>query len=225
MKGWYATAMLLHRHLAVLMAALVLLLVPGCNDSKEEEAVRAVFDTWLEACDSADADAFVSRVDPGSIARCDEIVRLARTGTRKQLQALEAQELGLVVAMRNRLSLEEMKGMDGAAMLRWSVSSGQWARRGDMSLTMHLENLQFSGARASGTLFIEEFETRLRFSFTKAGGPWQLELDAALATFSRLVERIAERSGLKIETLLLKSEERSTGSAPRKDILDVPPKD
>ncbi len=219
--------MLLHRHLAVLMAALVLLLVPGCKDRQEEAAISALYASWSEAGSRKDANGFLARIDPGSIARFDTIARLALKGTRKELKALESSELDSVIAIRNRMSRDEIAALDGEKALRWLVEAGEWADESQAEpAEEHLDNFQIGDRRAMADLHVEGFRDQWRISFVKGeDGKWRLELDALVAVQSRWTDKMLAKFRVPPEEAALEYEADRSGKTPRKDILDVPPKD
>jgi len=218
--------MLALRHLAV-MLSLITLFISGCKDSKEEEAIRAVYAAWSDAGNRKDANAFIQRIDPASVARYDSIARLALRGSHRELKALQTNELATVIALRNRLTREEIAALDGNKALRWAIAAGEWSDDDPEDPAIEtLSSFQIGDRRAMADLKIEAIRDRFRISFAKGeDGQWRLELDALIDVQSRWLDRLAAKYNKPIEEALLEDEADKSGKAPRKDILDVPPAD
>jgi hypothetical protein len=110
--------MMKYRFSVVAVAAGVAL--TGCKDESREQ-INNVFDAYIAALRNHDGAAAIELVDERYFEDMDVILNAAKFAPREQVWKMRPSDRARIVAIRNRLTKEEMKGLDGRGLMKMSI--------------------------------------------------------------------------------------------------------
>jgi hypothetical protein len=210
------------RSLLTILSACALLVLPACDDGAKEE-VRAVFDAYHAARANNDAAAAMKLVDPENVKHYDYIVQVARSGTRDKIQRMKPYERLQVTRLRNRLTAEELRTLDGQGYMQIVFERG-WEGSGDTGTVVTLGPITIKKPRATGVLIADGEPSGLKLEFVEVEHQWLLNDESLDRLYDGIIERTAARLNTTDDKLILTIESRKSGKSVDRAIWDEPPK-
>ncbi|MEX2218293.1 MAG: hypothetical protein WD749_05990 [Phycisphaerales bacterium] len=208
----------MNRYLVAPIAIVCPLALVSCGESTEE--VRAAFDTFDGATDRRVAQEAMGVMDPVYFEHMDYLIKLARTGSRERVLSLPAHERMEIVAMRNRLTRDELSKVDGAGWVRLSIERGWWAADpGEPALS--IGRVTFRSPRASGELLVDGQRTGLTVEFVKTNDQWLVDPRPVDEWWGSFVSKRATSAG-NLDQMILNLESVESGKRVNQTIWDPP---
>ena len=201
------------------------ILLPGCGNAREEQAIRETFNGFVAACDAADAPSAAVHLSSATFTHWDRLIQLARSGTRAQIFSLPPRERLDVVSMRHRCSGTELKNLTGPFWMKAALERGAYMR---VAEGVELNTFKIRGDFAEVTLMVDGEEAvgldgrELELLFVKESGGWKYDLPNNHAYSNWILERASKLTNRDLNELILDVEGRLTGERPRSDIYDKP---
>lgn len=205
----------------LMLLALVLAAMPGCK-SEEDADIRSVFDEYTAALARRDTAAFLKVIDPQIVERYDGHVKLAQKGSKQAILRLPPYGIMDVVAMRHRLSPDELKSLTGTEWIRRSIAAGTFMFQ-DTSEEYSIGRINLRLPRANAELIIDGDKTGLKVEFVKVEGCWLVNDDFLEPWFERFMEKRVTISGQPMINIIMFDESEETGKRVDPAVLDAPP--
>lgn len=208
--------------MACLAALLFAALGPaGCDDDVSQD-VRDAFNEFNSAMSRHDADTAMKYIDPKNFEHEDQLLTIARSGSRSQIDRLTMLERWEVTIMRNRLKPDELRTMTGQEYFRKSLTEGWVDDEDDAKVT--IGKISYKSPRAYGELIYDGDSTDLRLQFVRVEGKWMIDLDALDKLENRVLERLAAMLRRSEDSIIFDRESRESGRHVDSSIWDNPPK-
>jgi hypothetical protein len=213
------------RTIALLALGLTMLLVPGCGDDREKQAIQETWNKFATASVNKDPADFASMLSTNSLTYYEQLLPLARSGTRAQITSLPLMERLDVIMMRNRCTGEELKKLTAAFWIKKAMEKGEIFDFGGWDL----ENPKIKGDFAicqvlvdGEPIMITRTGERVTFEFVKEASGWKFDLVASSKMISEILIYYVDRRQVDPQNFIITLEQSLSGNRPRADIFDTP---
>lgn len=200
-------------------AALPALAAPEVRDP-EAAAVRRGFAVYEAALRSRDGAGAVGAVTANSLAYYDRIRKLALSGTRDELAALDGTERMLVLGMRRDAPLELLTEASAGGLVAHAVSEGLISDRG--AVKTELGEVEVDGDVALAAIVVDGTPTEGRLRFVREDDVWKFDLEYAMRTSFGLIAVLAERTGLSEDEVIFRLMAQGGAGEPGPEIWTPP---
>ncbi len=166
------------------------LVMGSCKDDAKQE-ILDVFDAYNAAVDSKNGDAVLPLIDEKYFEEIDRVLAAARTAPADKVFRMQAWERLWVVAIRNRLTKEEMAGLTGRSLFKLTVDRGWNLDDLEGPSFTELGKITFKPPRAFAELVWDGFKTGLRYEFVKIDNTWKIDPMCEEEYVNRIIEKLA----------------------------------
>ena len=177
----------------------------------------AVYGAALKSRDGAQAVGAVSR---NSLAYYDRVRKLALSGSREELAALDGTERMLVLGMRRDAPLELLANATPGGLVSHAVSEGLISDQG--AVKTELGDVAVDGDVALATIVVDGTPTQGRLRFVREDDVWKFDLEYAMRTSFGLIAALAERAGMSEDEVIFQLLAQGGGSPPGPEIWTPP---
>ena len=164
------------------------LAMPAKGD-RESDAVVEAFEKYRAALLEQDGAEAVRHLSSATLAMYDEQQSWAMSSSKDELNDLAPGIRLQVLILRQRIPVEELRAMDGAAVAAYAVDHG-WVGK-DGTLRMTIGNVALQGKRATAVASDGGI-----VHFVRENGEWKFDLTIVLKGFDQLVQRHARERGM-----------------------------
>lgn len=193
----------------------------GCDKQAGAKAdIRNAYLQYADAIKSRNGAILLEHVDPESILIYDTLLKAALRADRAKTLAMRPSEKLEIVAMRNRLTRDELKNLDARAYVILAVERGFWNFE---AVRENIQRIKITGNRAVGELFANGEPTGERFRFTKIGERWFIDETSFLDLADEWIPRVAGMEGLSVDEWIVQYEAEETKKDVTGAIWDPPP--
>jgi hypothetical protein len=182
----------------------------------EEAAVRRSFAVYAAALKNRDGARAVDAVSENSLRYYDHVRKLALSGTREELAALDGIERMLVLGMRRDAPIELLTDATPAGLVSHAVSEGLISDQGGVKT--ELGHVAVDGDVALAMIVEDDALTRGRLRFVREGEVWKFDLEYAMQASFGLIAALAKRSGMSEDEVIFRLLAQGTGSSPGPEI-------
>lgn len=211
--------------ISLLVLTLSLLLVPGCGDDRDRQAINETWIKFATASVNKDPADFASMLSTNSLTYYEQLLPLARSGTRAQITSLPLMERLDVVMMRNRCTAEELKKLTAPFWIKKAMDKGEIFDFGGWEL----ESPKIKGDFAICQVLIDGEPIKIirtgepvTFEFVKEASGWKFDLVASSKMISEILIFYVDRRQIDPQKFITDLEEQLSGKRPRGDIFDTP---
>jgi hypothetical protein len=205
-----------------LLAALLAgpaLAAPESSDP-DAAAVRRGFAAYRAALERRDGSRAVAAVSQNSLDYYDRIRRLALSGSRAELAALDGTERMLVLGMRRDAPLELLNDASPGGLVSHAVSEGLISDQG--ALRAELGAVAVDGDVALAQIVVDGRATDGQLRFVREGGVWKFDLEYAMRTSFGLIALLAERTGMTEDEVIFRLLAQGGGGEPGPELWTPP---
>lgn len=203
----------------VVIAALLAL--TGCKDEAKEE-ISDTFDSYVAAIRSNDGAAAVALIDEKYFEDVSYLLAAAQSAPRERVFRMRPTERATIAAIRNRFTVEELKGLDGRGLIKLLIEKRDPEESDLTDLDVSITNIKFKPPRATAEMVLDEFSVKFLLEFVEIDHQWKINPAAFDEKFDKLVEKVSVRSGMREDTLLEMRESRISGKTVTGAIWDPP---
>lgn len=169
---------------AIKFLALLTLIFTACysqTDQKnhfEEEQIRKVFLGYKDAVLQGNGDAAIAYVNKATIVFFAKMQALALKAQEAEVRGLSPMNKMMVLSMRHRIALEDLKTMTPEEIFVYSINQG-WVGKNSV-LASEIGRLQIFGDNASAEYVKDGKATPIKYRFTKEDGKWKFDLSSVI---------------------------------------------
>lgn len=204
-----------------LLLAPLLCLLGGCDKyAQDKEDIRAALDANKRAMQARDAQGFIDSVSEGTLENLDRVLRLAREGSRIEVQSKSVADKMLIVMLRNRVPRDQLRKLDSKAFIVWSMEQGWWDSMGDREES--IESIKVVATTATVKMRVEGSDLAREVGLVKEDKGWRLDMSVGQRQLNRRFEEATNQFRLDENQTILRIEAMSSGREPARDIWDAP---
>jgi hypothetical protein len=206
------------RPVGLLLLAICPLLC-GCGDGEEKASIEESWARVTQAQQDGDAKTYMSMLSPQSMKYWDNLTHLIRTAKADEVRRMDIADKATIVMVRNRCTKDELKKMDGKALLE--IVMGRGWMGGDRGPDVGLGKIEVHGTSARAELVVGDIDTGIWMDFYKEDDTWKVDFTRGNEELNERMDRRARMFGQSIDDFIL-ARERAFGKPPFPDVWDPP---
>jgi hypothetical protein len=210
------------RKLGWIVGAGVLCTMGACDDGSEE-GVREAFDAYVSALERHDGDALAAAIDPENVKHYDQVVEVARNGSKETVMRLPPHQRFTVVLLRAKFSKEKLDKLDGLGFVKMGMEQAPQDESG-RAAKISLGPIKVSKPRASAEMVLNGEGTTLRFEFVEVEHKWLVNDECLDEWEDRLIRKLATMLQTSEDVIIIKMASGAVGKEVHMAIFDAPPK-
>ncbi|MBL8990386.1 MAG: hypothetical protein JNJ48_02265 [Phycisphaerae bacterium] len=204
-----------------LAISMFLVFAGGCDKHAEDkQAIRAALEANRQAIIARDADGFIKSMSEGSLEWFDRVLRLARTGSRSDVQALRPIDRALIIALRNRVPRKDLMKFDARSFITWAMELGWWDAGAEDEETVG--SIRVLATTATVKMKLDGRRTDREVGLVKEGDAWKLDMGDGARQYDRRFREAMDRYRLDENRTILQLETFMSGREARDDLWDPP---
>lgn len=169
--------------------------------AEEEKLIRRAFLTYKGAILQKQGQSAVALVDRGTLGYYARMKALALEGQEQEVRQLAPMSKIMVLSLRHRVSLNELRSMTPEELFAHGVNQG-WVGKNSV-LDSDIGRLQVFGNDASAEYVKAGKPTPLKYRFTKEDGKWKIDLTALMPMADQAMSMLIKQEGLDEDTFLV----------------------
>ena len=175
--------------------------LPALAADADEDQIRKSFLGYKDAILRQQGEAAVNFVNRATIDYYTRMKELALTGAEPDVRKLTTLDKLMVLSLRHRLSLEELRFKTPEQILAHGVDQG-WI--GKESVTdSEIGKIEIKGDDASGEYLKGGRAAPMKYRFTKEDGVWKMDLTALFDAGNQAIAMVLKSEGLEEDDFLL----------------------
>jgi len=198
-------------------ALAVVVLNSACGGSAaDQNGVRDCFAAYRAAILNQRGSEAVEKVNQATIDYYERVRGLALSAPEQEARSLPLYDRMMVLLMRHRVPPDLLRGMNGRELLAYGVNRG-WIGKEDV-MESDIGTVRVSGNQATAQFIKAGKPTPLKYSFTKEGGQWRIDLTALGPVVNQSLKMLVEQQGVSEDEFLLDILEAVSGTKPSPQI-------
>ena len=186
--------------IASFLLCVMLVCTPACDDfSAEAQAVRDCWKNYIQYTNDLDGEKAVELLSAASIARYENIKKLALDADASQVKVLSNVDQYELLSMRAGLTRSQLMKMDARAYIVYAVNEGWWTME-DAAVELGAIKIRKDVASAK----IVDAVADVKLEFVRENGQWKLDEPASDRYFNDYLARLATRNNLSQTDLVVR---------------------
>jgi hypothetical protein len=186
----------------------------------EDEAVLQVFEDYRAALLRVDGAAAVDLVDAGTIDWYEDVLALALSASRSELNRLDALQKFMVLRLRLDLTKADLEALTGRSLFVYAVNNG-WIL-GEEAKSMQLGRVEVQEGAGEAWVSVEQAPDMPLFFLVKQDGHWRIALWQSIPSTNRYMEQAIAGSGLSEDAFMRQALEAYSGAPVDERIFEGP---
>lgn len=171
-------------------------LFSSCTDreAEVEESIRSTFTSYQDAILANRGIEAVTYLDQASIDYYAGLLKLVKSGSRKEIEALDIVDQVSVLMARLRINPEEIRNMTVNQFIAYSIDSGMIGKSGAARFAFS-KMTEYKGDTARAIVLSQGQNASSEFLFLQENDEWKLNLTSLLDNSKRSFAQVAQNQG------------------------------
>ncbi|HEU4340186.1 MAG TPA: hypothetical protein VFU31_01300 [Candidatus Binatia bacterium] len=175
----------------------------------EEGQIRGAFLSYKEAILQQQGQSAVSLVNRATLQYYARMKTLALRGQEKEVRLLTPMNKIMVLSLRHRLSIDDLRRMTPDEIFIHAVNHG-WIGKNSV-LDSDIGQMQVFGNDASAEYVKGGRRTPLKYRFTKEDGHWKIDLTALMPAADQAMGMLIKKKGIDEDAFIISLVESVSG--------------
>ena len=177
-------------------------------------ALDKTFEQYKSAIRAKEGDKALQLISQETIDDYTRIVELAITANRETIMAQSATKKLIILTLRHTIPAEQLKRMDGAAAIKYSLEKGLIAVDSPLLPPLIEDSIKYDENSATAALSIGG--EQVEYHFEKENGNWKINFVPSFSIADSAFGELAASSGASVDDLILSM----IGDASNRDVTD-----
>ena len=214
----YAIAISLKPFTLIILASLSTL--SAQRSQTNQQLIHRAFNAYKAAILRQDGDAAVVLVDRTTLEYYSRMKALALDGSESEVKQLTPMNKIMVLSLRHRVALDELRTMTAEALFIYAVNHG-WIGKNSV-LDTEIGEPRVFGTDASAEYIKNRVATSLKFRFKKELGKWKLDLTSLIPIADQGMTMLIQKQGFDEDAFIINLIESVSGKRVSASIWQPP---